>query len=95
LLGNPQLGRLDRFVKPTPLSGGPLDHSAIDEEQKDSNPTAQGSLGPVFGSRQVVFEMETGVTKSLFDEGLEMFVVAVTAIGSQQVDPLARKVTNR
>jgi hypothetical protein len=32
--------------------------------------------------------------ESVFDEGFEMFVVAVATVDSQTINPLARQVTN-
>lgn len=90
MFGDPLFGILDRLIEPATLQDLSADDPTIDQEQEYGDPTAKGCLGPVVGTREIVLEMKACVSQSFFDQGLEVFVVAVTAIRGQQVDPLAR-----
>lgn len=94
LLGDPGFSGIHGFEHPPPLGARTPHHAAVNEEKQDGHATRQGRLGPVFGQRKVVLEVKACITESLFNEGLDVLVIAVMSIGGQALDPLAREVSN-
>jgi hypothetical protein len=60
-----------------------IDDPLIGEEKKDARPSNEGQVRPVFRFGKIIFEMKANITRSFFDNGEQMLVIAMLSIKRQ------------
>ena len=94
LVGNPRFGMGKRLEDAPAVTRGSRDNAFVHQEKKYRGRMPEGHTRPVARLAEVVFEVQTDIPRSLFEQCREMLVIAMGTIVSEPPGPGLAKLAN-